>query len=80
MIVFTQEEFYRMNIDGIHVGSGGCLLVVMVFVNVGVHGRNVKYSMEDGIEKVVNKEQDGKRTQEIPYRYVVEMNWNSVVL
>ncbi len=45
MIVFTQDVFDRMNVDSIFIGTAGCLLCVMVFVDVTVDGFDMECPM-----------------------------------
>ena len=56
MIEFTQEEFDGMDIDGVDVGAGRCLLTMMVCVYVFVDGLEVEEPVEEGVGEVVDYE------------------------
>mmetsp|Transcript_81225 Transcript_81225/g.159414 ORF Transcript_81225/g.159414 Transcript_81225/m.159414 type:complete len:121 (+) Transcript_81225:123-485(+) len=45
MIVFSQDIFYGVYIDGIFIGTTGCLLGMMMFVNETINGLDMKGPM-----------------------------------
>jgi hypothetical protein len=57
VIEFPQEKLKRMNVHGINVCTGGCLLVVVVFVHKGIYCFHMKEPVKERVEKVVGDEE-----------------------
>jgi hypothetical protein len=61
VIVFAQEEFERVYVDGIDIGATRSLLVMVMFVNVAVDAFNVQEPVQNGVEKVVHDKERYER-------------------
>ena len=59
MVVFSQNVFDGMHVDGIFVGTAGCLLGVVVLVNVSVDGFDVQEPMQAGVKEIKYQEENG---------------------
>lgn len=57
VVVFTEGELDGMDIDGIDGGSAGCLLYVVVFVDERVQCLNVKKSVQECVEEIIDNVQ-----------------------
>ncbi len=57
VVEFPQEKFKRMDVHGIDVRTGGCLLVVVMFVNKCVYCFHVEKPVEERVKKVVGDEE-----------------------
>lgn len=59
MIVFSQDEFQRVNVDAVFVCTARCFLHVMVLVNIPIDCFDMKEPMHRSVKEVKNNEKDG---------------------
>lgn len=60
MIVFSENVLDRVSVDGVDVASPRSVLHVVMLVNQRIDPFDVQDAMEDGIEKVVDDNDDGE--------------------
>jgi hypothetical protein len=58
--VFSDKKFEGMNVDGIQVPPTRRLLAVMMLMDEGVNRPQMKETMEESIEKVVEEVEGGE--------------------